>query len=185
MTRRQINVRNARSNKGTTIAESPMILMVLFIFMAFPLINLGAIGLRSYFVIASCREAAHRASKSLTYEQAAPVQLGNNTPAITVAEQTVQRYINSFNGVKVQSVRSGIVTVNNTTGNKTGPVYAPLASGNTYGNVYYLEVELQAEAQPLITYNGGLLGDIPGLTRPLTIQTHAREVFENPKGLSM
>lgn len=182
MTKRQAKV---RSNKGTTIAESPMILMVLFIFLAFPLINLGAIGIRSYFIINSCKEAAHRASKSLTYEQAAPVQLANNTPAITVAEQTVKRYMNAFTGVKVQSVRSGIVTVNNTTGVKTGPVYAPLSGGNMYGNVYYLEVELQATAEPLLTYNGGLLGDIPGLTRPLTIQTHAREVFENPKGLQM
>lgn len=172
-----------RTSKGTTIAESPMVLMVLFIFLAFPMINLGAIGYRSYFLINSCREAAHRAAKSLTYKDPAPVTAANNTPAITVAERTIRQYLGIFNGVEVKNIKTGIVTINNQTGAKSGPVYSPVNS--TYGNIYYLDVELEAEAVPMITYSGGLLGSIPGITSPIRIQTHAREVFENPKGLRM
>ncbi|HEY9787960.1 MAG TPA: hypothetical protein V6D17_21405 [Candidatus Obscuribacterales bacterium] len=174
-----------RNSKGTAIAESPFVLLVLFIFLAFPMINLGAIGYRSYFLIASCKEAAHKASKSLTYQTKVPdVQLGNNNPAVEVAQETIRRYLNSFNGVKVNEIKTGIVVVENATGKKSGPFYTPISGADVYGNVYYLEVELDAEAVPMITYGGGLLGNIPGITSPVRIKTHAREVFENPKGLT-
>lgn len=180
MTKRQAS---QRAQKGTAIAESPIVLLTVLIFLAFPMINLGAIGYRSYFLIASCREAAHKAAKSLTFRQKAPIQVANNVPAETVAADTITRYLSIFNGVQIKSVRTGIVTINNKTGEKTGPVYNPVKT--TYGNIYYLDVELVAEAVPMITYNGGLLGAIPGITAPVRIQTHAREVFENPKGLTM
>lgn len=177
-----------RNARGNSICESPCVLLVLFIFLAFPMINLGAIGLRTYLLIASGKEAAHRAAKSLTYQtpaQLPPGTVANNVPAVQVAEETVYRYLNNFTGVGISTVKAGIVTVNNTTGVKTGPVYQPLPASNLYGNIYYLDVEIEGQANPLVTYSGGLLGPIPGITSPVKISTHAREVFENPKGLTM
>lgn len=177
---------NVRSVKGTAIAETPAVLLVLFMFLAFPMINLGMVGYRTYFLINSAREAAHRASRSLTYSQ--PVQnatLGNNTPAVKVARDTVDRYIGTFNGVKVQSVQTGMVVVNNITGSKQGPFYNPIPLSAARGAVVYIEVKVEGEAAPMVTYLGGLLGPIPGITSPVKIQTHAREVFENQRGIMM
>jgi len=177
-----------RNQKGQAIAEMAGILLLLFLFLTFPLMNLAAIGLRTCFIISSAKVAAHKASKSLTYLAPANIPAGivcNNTPAVQVAKDTVANYLKPFSGVKVVSVNVGIMSINDSTGSKVGPVYQPISSGNTYGNTYYLDVDVIAEADPLLTCNANLIGSIPGLTRPLRLVTHGQRVFENPKGLSM
>ncbi|HEY9784528.1 MAG TPA: hypothetical protein V6D17_03930 [Candidatus Obscuribacterales bacterium] len=175
-----------RSKRGSALAESPIVLLAMLIFLAFPMVNLGAIGYRTYFIIASTKEAAHKASRALTYAQPAQDNtFANNVPAVKVAEETVRRYLNAFNGVRINKIRTGIVVINNVTGQKSGPFYQPVSSVDVQNTVSYIEVHVEGEAVPMITYLGGLLGPIPGITSPVKISTNAREVFENPKGLMM
>ncbi len=175
-----------RRSQGTSIAELAGILLVLFIFFAFPLMNLCALGLRSSLLISSAKEASIRASKSLTYSVAPSGVAGNNVPAIQVAQETVKSYLANFSGVKATSVQVGIITVNNSNGIKSGPVYSALpTTDTTFGNTYYLDVVVTGQAEPLVSYIGGLLGPIPGLTSPIQLVCHGQRVFENPKGLTL
>jgi hypothetical protein len=163
-----------RSDRGQAIAEMAMLLMAFFIFLSFPLMNLGAIGMRACFVMNSAKVAAEKASKSLTFRAPAPIPAGtlaNNVPAETVAQAQVQNYLNSFNGARVLSIKVGIVDIDNLTGAKVGPIFAPMTQRPRDGHTYYI--------------NGGLLGSIPGLTAPLKLTTHGERVFENPKGLML
>jgi hypothetical protein len=176
-----------RSRKGFTIAELAGLLLVFFILLVFPFINLAAIGIRCFTVIAAAKEAAHKAAKSLTYEKPAPAEitLGNNQPALTVANNVVAAYAKSFNGITIQNVRVGIVVVNTESGAESPPVYAPLTKVDQLDNSYYLDVDITASTEPLLAYRGGLLGNVPGLTSPLSICAHAHRYFENAKGLVM
>lgn len=171
---------------GTSIAELAGILLVFFIFLAFPLMNLCTLGLRSSLLMNSAREASISASKSLTYSATPVGAVGNTTPAIQTANVTVKNYLSHFSGVNVSAVRVGILTVSNASGNRQGPVYKPLSSvDQQFGNTYYLDVAVDGEAEPLITYRGGMLGPIPGLTSPIKLSAHGQRVFENPRGLTM
>jgi hypothetical protein len=177
-----------RSCRGQALAETAGLLAVFFIFLTFPLMNLGAIGMRAFFVVNSAKVGAERACKSLTYRAKADIPdgtLANNTPAETVARNEVQRYLNSFSGAKLVSVKTGIVDINNITGEKTGPFYTTLSSLPQENHSYYIDVQVNAETDPLLSYKGGMLGDIPGLTRPFPLSMHGQRVFENPKGLQM
>ncbi len=174
-----------RTGKGTSIAELAGILLVFFIFLAFPLMNLCALGLRSSLLMNSAREASIKASKSLTFS-VAPEGVVNNIPATVVAKDTVRTYLAKFSGINVSAVRVGILTVSNASGVRSGPVYAPLSTvDRQFGNTYYLDVTVDGEAEPLVTYLGGLLGPIPGLTSPVKLSAHGQRVFENPRGLTM
>lgn len=115
-----------------------------------------------------------------------PGTVANNVPAVQVANQTVQRYLTSFRGVQANNIKVGIVVVDNNSGLKTGPIYTPLpAPVDAFNKIYYLDVEVLGQIDPLVTYTGGLLGPIPGLTSPFFMYAHGQEVFENPKGLTL
>ncbi len=177
-----------RSCRGQVLAESAMLLAVFFIFLSFPLMNLGAMGMRSCFVMNSAKVGSERACKALTYRVAANIPAGtlaNNVPAEFVARTEVNRYLNSFSGARVIDVKTGIVDIDNATGAKVGPTYAPLTSRPQDGHTYYIDVLVKAETDPLLSYKGGWLGDIPGLTAPFPLAIHGQRVFENPKGLML
>jgi len=177
-----------RSCRGQALAETAGLLMVFFIFLTFPLMNLGAIGMRACFVVSSAKIGAERACKSLTYQVKANVPdgtLANNTPAVTVAKNEVTRYLGSFSGAKLVSIKTGIVDINNVTGEKKGPFFTPLTTLPQENHTYYVDVQVNAETEPLLSYKGGMLGDIPGLTAPFPLSMHGQRVFENPKGLQM
>lgn len=179
-----------RSKTGSYLVEAPGIMLILFVFLTFPLMDMAAVGLRSYFLITSAREAAHHASKSLTYSTAAPLPAGtlaNNVPAMTVASDTVRNYLRPFSGVEASNIKVGILIVDNATGSRSGPFFEPLSQDqiNLAKNQYYLDVQVQGNVKPLISYEGGLLGSIPGLTAPYNLFAHGEDVFENPKGLTL
>lgn len=177
-----------RSCRGQALAESAMLLAVFFIFLTFPLMNLCAIGMRACFVMNSAKIGAERACKSLTYEAKANIPDGtiaNNTPAVAVARAEVTRYLNSFSGAKLIDIKTGIVDIDNVTGEKKGPYYHVLNQRPQENHTYYIDVQVKAETDPLISYKGGMLGEIPGFTKPFPLAIHGQRVFENPKGLQM
>lgn len=163
------------------MAELPLAMWILFVVLTIPLIDLATISLRSTFLVTAARDAAHEAARSKSF--AVPVD-ASNPSAQQAAQNQITSDLTHFGGIKVTSTVINIVSTNINTQNtirQTTPLAAP-ADINT--NTYTIEVLVTAQISPLITYNGFLFGQVPGLSAPVTVQYGAQEFSEYPQGLN-
>jgi Flp pilus assembly protein TadG len=172
--------RGTRSTKGSYLIEAPIILFVMLIFIAFPMIDLASIAMRSTFLIASAREAARAAARAKTFSAGDP----ESPSAKAIATSTANTAITKFNGVAISSVKTYIV-VTDLAASATNKQEGPLGdAADSTKNVYSIEVEVLGQIEPIIKYSGGALGAIPGLTAPMPLTVRSRDVCENLQGLT-
>jgi hypothetical protein len=173
-------MRRNRNQSGQSIAEVPAALYVLFVLLAFPMIDLAAVGLRYTFCTLAVDEAAGEAAMCKTFM----VDSSKTDPsAQTAAQQTINRVLSKFNGLTKIDFKLRLVTTridNGMTTRQETPLAKP-ADTNT--NVYVVEPELVADVQPLVTMPFFNL-NIPGITGPLRADVTARKYCENPQGLN-
>ncbi len=96
-----------RSASGSIIAENASVLYVLFFLIFFPLLDLSAMGLRTFFLWYSCNQAAMAGSKGTqwTTGNATGVSSGSDyySSIQTQATNTFTSAVNMFSGISVTS----------------------------------------------------------------------------------
>lgn len=166
--------------RGILACELAPVIMVLFFFFVFPMLNLGMLAARYALAMTACREAAHQAAVAYTFETGT----ASRPSAIEAAKAAVAIATAKFTGIKVISQDVDIITTDiltQATNRYTDKLTTP---ANTQQNIYSLETTLVCDLEPLITFNSPFLGAIPGVTAPYTVRLFAREYAENPQGLN-
>jgi hypothetical protein len=187
----------SRSRFGTTIAEVPLGLYIVFIGMAFPVFVLAILSIRFAMFWEAAREAAEAACQCQTYQNNADVTSvtanGASTATLSAVNQallTAQQVASIFPGVTIGSVQTWIVKtpVSQSTSPTAAQVYGPGTAlgvpADTQQNMYQIRVIVSGQVQPIVKLPGGFLGRVPGATQPIEVTVSEDRVFENPGGLN-
>lgn len=168
-----------RKQSGSSLLELPLMLWVMFGLLFVPMLSLASITLRGAILDSVVRDAAHVASKSRTY--------GTNTAegvcAKEAAETEVGQRLAPFLGIAASSVDTTILTTDIASGNVFRSNTA-LVNVDSSRNIYQIETSVRGTVQPVLGGNLAIFGNIPGFTTPLLVTHTAREMFENPQGLT-
>lgn len=183
-----------RGKKGALAAEYVATLYLLLLFLFFPLLNLGTICLRSFFLWFACNQAVMAGCKAKAWSQ--PITIGGQTyrpargaagtgPTNGLAETAAENIRVAFPGTihNTRDVQIRCTAIPNTTGVNLGPVNGPLVAPPDLNLVVpCIVVTINGEVQPLIPMTlGGL--SVPGLTTNMPMRVRAEAIFENPQGL--
>lgn len=169
-------IRTARGAASSELA--PVIFLLLFLFV-FPMINLGMLATRYALAMTACREAAHQAAVSYTFESGTSAR----PSAMDAAKAAVDTVVSRFSGINVKSQDVDIISSNIVTQAVDRHKNKLKDPANTQQNIYSLETSMVCELEPLIRCDT-ILGAVPGLTGPYTVSLYAREFAENPQGLN-
>lgn len=156
------------------VIELPGMLLVLFLGLFFPLLDLASIGIGHNHLFNAARGASERAGRANTF-----------TEGKDVARAFVDSEVRAFGGLKVHSVRVDLLEANGGAGSAQGYVVkqGPLPDDyDTSGKIYQVQVGLDGTVAPLLMVPFPL--DVPGLTAPLPVHTVSRNFVENVDGLS-
>ena len=161
------------------LAEFPVAIWLLLVFLTIPMIDLATIALRSTFMINAVHEAAHHAARAKSFQT--PVDQSEQS-AQQSAQNVISQYFQDFTGIAVQSVTLNIVTVSISNGTITRQ-NSPLAQQpDTNSNTYSLEVAVSATVDPLLTCPW--MPAVPGLASPIPVTYATQEFSEFPQGLT-
>lgn len=169
---------------GTTIAELPVSLWIIFIGIAMPLLCLVLTTVRYGLFLEAAREAADVASQAQNYVGSGTGQSG----AIALAQSQATAVAASFSGLSISpsDVHCWIViTPITTTGSSTliGPDTALAVPADPTQNLYQIRVTVAGQIQPMVSmFEGAFV--LPGLNAPIYVATEMTRVCENPTGLT-
>lgn len=169
-----------RSRKGTSLAELPMVLWLIFVFLLMPMLSMATMTLRSALVNAIVQTAGNSAAKARTFAVDSPTK----PCAQTIASNEMKNACKTIPGVTLRNVQTRIIVtaVNNGTPIRmTSKLPLP---ADTSQNIYQIETEATCSIEPLIRITPAICGHIPGVSDPLITTTTARAMAENPQGLN-
>lgn len=169
-----------RSKRGSFIVEAPIALFLFLFFFVFPFMDLATITLRTTFLYAAAHNAAWEAARAHTYQNS----LDGLPSSVQLASSTAQRVVAAFSGVKINSIKTSIITTDIKTLNQSQQSTPLKAPADSSLNSYQVEVSVNAAVDPLIIYNGSNFTNIPGLTQPMNLTFTDRQYCENPQGLN-
>ena len=170
-----------RGKRASSIPELPGALLILFLFLAFPLADLATIALNASFLIGAVREAAHAAAQAKTFER--PLS-ALDPSAKQIAAIQAARNERSFRAISITRVQTDIAITDIRTHavtRRSTPLTQP-ADESKY--MYAIEVTVTGHVNPLIKCSLPLLGRVPGLTEPIPLTPRAQEFAENTAGLN-
>lgn len=169
------NVSKNRRARGSTMADTPVTLWLLFLGLTFPLMDLASITMRYTFLLAAARDGAFAGSREQTY-----------TLADAALKAKIAQTAASFTGITVTGVTTNIVTVNLASKAVSRTPAKLAAPANPSVNLYQIEARVAGTIQPFINMGGvgGILPNVPGITAPVQTSVTCREYFENPQGLN-
>jgi hypothetical protein len=171
-----------RNAAGNAIAEVPAVLFILFVVFMVPFIDLATVGLRSTFLFAATHFATIEAARARTFQNSVTPQ---QPSAMALASQQANLTAASFTGVQVSKITTSILITDVNTLQQTR-VSTPLSQApDSTSNTYQIEVKINGMVKPLVEYNCGLFGNIPGFTAPMPLTFIDRQYCENPQGLTM
>ena len=171
-----------RSRRGNTIAELPAVLIVLFMFLTFPLLDLATVTLRYTYLTSMSRDAAHEAAKAKSFlVDSSPTQ-----PSATNAAQTwINMVKNNFQGVVVDTLTTNIVITDIGTQTVTRQTLPLAAPADTAQNLYAIETVVTGRCFPIINFGGSKwFPAVPGLSGPMSVTVSSQEMCENTQGLT-
>ncbi len=172
-----------RSNSGSIIAEYMAAIVVLFLVLVFPLINLTVFTYRYNLVVAAVHNAAHLGATAPTFSTA-------GTGALAVAQNSVAAFLPTVQGVKLVSTQARIKIADTATqGVSNNGMNTKLsAPADPQLNIYSIEVLTTATISPLMPLSNGIpnafVPNVPGVTSPVTQTISAQELVENVRGLN-
>lgn len=176
-------------------AEYVATMYVLFIFMFFPILNLGCTGLNAFFLWFACNCAATVGAKSQCFQQAVQIPSGSGVwypGAYDSARTKATEIRNMFPGIgwtpsaTNPEVRAIAEPIDPSAGlapmQHVGPGAWPSGGTRPDPDEYtlLLRVTIEGFASPLIVVPWF---DIPGLSRPMDLKMASQAQFENPPGL--
>jgi hypothetical protein len=187
----KIRYKVATRTVGTTLAELPLGLWVIFFGFCLPLLAMAITTVRFGLFWEAAREAADAACQAQYY---ADNGTSPGQGAVTVATNTASNVAAMFSGVTVNTVNCYIVAtpiVNLANGNAsviTGPstISNPVclsSPADLTKNIYQIRVDVIGQIQPIFSVAGGLA--IPGFTQPASVTVSQFRIYENGPGLSL
>lgn len=173
-------VNSKRTSKGSSLLELPCTLLVFFIMLLMPMLNLATTTLRCSLMSTAVQEGAHAASKAKTYQNGS-----SDKPAATVVAPDVVKLVASkFSGLIVDDVETSIVITDSVNGSVNRQATKLTTPADTTRFIYQIETNVKAHVEPLMKFDSTLFGTVPGLTSAIPMSYSSRELFENPNGLS-
>lgn len=190
--------RGTRKKKGAMAAEYVATMYVLFLFIFFPVLNLGTVCLRSFFLWFACNQAVVLAAKAKTFNTLIRVpDTATGTPypgAYATAQQRAAQIRDMFPGInfamsainpEVDIVVTPIPNVTPSPGpgfKVIGPATLQSVSHVTDVDsfVYSMRVTIRGSVDPLIPVPWF---SIQGLSAPMNMNVTCQAQFENPPGL--
>jgi hypothetical protein len=198
-----------RRKKGALQAEWAMTMYVLFLFMFFPMMDYAVLGLRTFFLWFACNQATMIGSKAHTLVQ--PVTIGASSTsagttyqgALKLANQRAQAVATAFPGVQFDTTKYPSTFINFVPLSTNPPAkssiisYPPSGAGYNFfttttspittipdQSLYVSEFKcvMVASISPFITIP--LIGNVPGLSTPVSMSVESQAQFENPPGLT-
>ncbi|MGE0265917.1 MAG: hypothetical protein AB7V06_24830 [Candidatus Obscuribacterales bacterium] len=170
----------SRSARGNFSAELPPVLFLLFFFFVFPMINMGTIALRYCLLAEACRDGAHTAATSYTFETGSP----GKPSALEGVPPVVSEFASRYSGIDVTGIDVDILVTDIDTQQVTRYTGKLQQPANTQNNLYALETIVTGNLEPLLDYQGPVFFNIPGLTSPWSVTVRSREFAESPQGLN-
>lgn len=173
-----------RKAHASSIAELPVAILILFLVLLLPLIDLATIAFRTSFIHSACHNAVHSAARARTF-----LQNGDKgeLSAVNIAKRdAVATKENGLAGVNFTDRDITVVIVGNPTKVGKPPLRtdSPLKAVETKDYIYQIEVQISGTVEPLITLTPTLFGNVPGLTIPFPITATYRQFSEHPAGLA-
>jgi Flp pilus assembly protein TadG len=163
-----------RKSRGSTMADTPVTLWLLFLGLTFPLMDLASITMRYTFLLAAARDGAFVGSREQSF-----------TLADAALKAKVAATAATFTGITVNTVKSSICIVNIGSKAVTRQSTKLAAPANTAQNLYQLECNVTGTIQPFIDMSStSIIPSVPGVTAPVQTSVSCREYFENPQGLN-
>ncbi len=194
MTRRRRSIR--RNKTGAMAAEYVATMWLLFVFMFFPILNLGTVGFNAFFLWFATNCAATVGAKSQCFQAPVQIPAGSGTwypGAYDTARTKALEIRNMFPGIgwaiaadnpEVKAIAQPIDPASGLpTYEHVGPSPLPAADRDkTDTDVYtlLLRVTIRGFASPLIAVPWF---DVPGLSKPMDLLVNSQAQFENPPGL--
>lgn len=169
-----------RSERGNFLIETPIALFIFLFLFVFPFLDLTAITLRTTFLYAAAHNAAWEAARAHTYQNS----LDGLPSAIQLANSVAQKTAAPFAGIKINSIKTNIITTDIKTLNQSRQTAALSLPADASVNSYQVEVAVNGNVNPLIIYSGTRFTNIPGLTQPMNLTFTDRQYCENPQGLN-
>jgi hypothetical protein len=176
-----------RGCSGASLAEIPAVLYILFICLLIPLIVLATITMRAAFFSSVAKDAAHAASKAGIFKYSSPPPAGSQPDAVTLALTTAKAtaqalgvVIPSDDSVKTEILANEIANPSNVT---VSSDMLPAGTLDPTKFVYSVRVSVTGQIDPLLKFNSGVFGNVPGLTGPVTLSVSGEEMVENPQTL--
>ncbi|HNH75674.1 MAG TPA: hypothetical protein PLF23_17945 [Candidatus Obscuribacter sp.] len=168
-----------RPGRGSLLAELPVVLWILFVVIAFPLLNLTAAFLRCSFLYAGIHMASFSAARAGSF--LAPVD--GHPSAVTEAQSKLQNAKNAFSGIDVENIKTEILITNIDTQSTVARLSPLTDPADVSVNTYQIQVSARCSASPLVPIPSPI--PIAGVSAPLVFDMTARQYCENPQGLTM
>ncbi len=187
-----------RSRRGSLIAENASVLYALFLFLFFPLLDLGAMGMRTFFLWFTCNQAAMAGSKGTKWSTGNKTGSTNFATSIQTQTTTTATSVASmFSGISISSgypklsVTLQAIQHSDTTNNQASastvtykngsglPLSTPL---DTSQYIPILSVQINGTVQPFIPIPFPIA--VPGLTKSFTVSIVSEQQIENANALS-
>jgi hypothetical protein len=175
-------------------AEYVATMYVLFLFIFFPVLNLGTCGLRAFFLWFACNQATMLAAKAKTFNTLVYVPDPGGTPypgAYDTARASALKISQMFPGVSwsVNATNPEVDILLSPIQGSGAPNVAPIVGPTPLGlgnvpdvNQYVpsIRVTITGQVEPLIPVPWF---NIPGLSSPMTMRVSNTAEFENVPGL--
>lgn len=169
-----------RSRKGTTLAELPIVLWVIFVFLLMPMLSMATMTLRSALLNSVVQNAGTAAAKAKTFE----VGTSSKPSAQSIARTAMADGLRMIPGLRLIGVEAQIITTPLPSGSPARSTTKLALPADTSANVYQVETKATCQIDPLVKISPAICGNIPGVSAPLTVSYAARAMAENPQGLN-
>ncbi len=170
-------MRDRRS--GSFIAEYVAVIVVIFLCLLFPLINLVTAGLRYCLVLQAVHDGLQAAAPATTFTVASGTNSVMNLGPTAIADT-----LSKYTGISNTSIRTRIKSTDIATQTVTDyPWDTKLAAPAAQTSIYTIECQVSADVEPLINF-GGVCQMVPGICGPMHVDIAAQELTENPAGMN-
>ncbi len=180
-----------RQPTGSFIAENVAVIVVIFLFLTFPLIDLATCSYRYNMLCGAVKAAAHAGANSQTFTGTVPAGqassgLHNWTGVKVSVPAVMQNYLSNARGISNVHVNYRVNSTNINTQVVTNNAWnQPLPTPpDTINNIYSVEVAVDADVSPIYPMPVPFLPNVPGLSGPSHLTSSAQELSEYANGLN-
>lgn len=169
-----------RTRIGSIAAEHAAALVVLLLCFMYPLCNLATMCYRYSLLVQAVHNGAHAASTAKTFSA------GSSSEAVMdVVPLTVNNFLKSVKGLK-----NPVISIRLVSTKLLDQATTRLAQSTKLGEpakeseIYSVELTVSADIEPMLSFQGGLVPHVPGMTAPIKASVTARELLESANGMN-